>query len=386
MQKSFFNDLKLGIVGGGQLGRMIIQAAVDYNVHIEVLDPSPEAPCRWLAHRFHQGSLTDYDAVMAFGKDLDVITIEIENVNTEALTDLQKQGKRVYPDPAVVRLVQDKQQQKRFFAEHNIPTSPFEIVEDRAAVAQLIEEGKKQLPAVHKIAKGGYDGQGVSVLRNASDLEKTFDAPGLVEDFIPFEKEIAVIAARRPSGEVTTFPPVEMAFHPTANLVEFLFAPTDLTEEQRAEVDRIGTQVVEALDYVGVLAVEMFLTKDGKLLVNELACRPHNSGHHTIRANRTSQFEQHLRAVLDIPLGDTAALSPAAMVNILGAPGQTGPATYQGLEEALAIPGVYPHIYGKAETRPFRKMGHTLIVDESVEGLKEKALKVKDLLQAVSST
>ncbi|MFK7969229.1 MAG: 5-(carboxyamino)imidazole ribonucleotide synthase [Bacteroidia bacterium] len=384
MQKSFFKNLKLGIVGGGQLGRMLIQAAVDYNVHIEVLDPSPEAPCRWLAHRFHQGSLTDYDAVMAFGKDLDVITIEIENVNTDALADLQKQGKRVYPDPQTIRLIQDKRSQKNFFQEKNIPTSPFVLVEHQKEVIQQFGEGKFALPAVHKLAKAGYDGRGVNVIRTEEELADSFDAPGLVEDFIPFEKEIAVIAARRPSGEVTTFPPVEMAFHPTANLVEFLFAPADLTAEQVAEVHRLGVKVVEELKYVGVLAVELFLTKEGKLLVNELAPRPHNSGHHTIRANHTSQFEQHLRAILDLPLGDTAALCPAAMVNLLGAPGQTGSATYAGLDEALAIPGVYPHIYGKAETRPFRKMGHTLIIDTDVEALKAKAIRVKDLLSAVS--
>lgn len=384
MHKSFFKDLKIGILGGGQLGRMLIQAAVDYNVHIEVLDPSPEAPCRWLAHRFQQGSLTDYDTVMEFGKDLDLITIEIENVNTDALAALQAQGKQVYPDPGVIRLIQDKRSQKCFFRDAGIPTSPFELVESRKNVQALFADGKASLPAVHKLAKAGYDGRGVNVLRSERDFMDTFDAPGLIEDFIPFEKEIAVIVARRPSGEVTTFPPVEMAFHPTANLVEFLFAPAGLSGEQFFEVHKLGAKVVEELKYVGVLAVELFLTKEGKLLVNELAPRPHNSGHHTIRANATSQFEQHLRAILDLPLGDTSALCPAAMVNLLGAPEQQGPASYEGLEEALSIPGVYPHIYGKAETRPFRKMGHSIIVDVDIERLKEKALKVKDLLRAVS--
>lgn len=382
MEKAFFRDLRLGILGGGQLGRMLIQAAVDYNVHIAVLDPSAEAPCRDVAHQFTQGSLTDFDTVMAFGQNLDVITIEIEKVNTDALLELQRQGKRVYPDPHTIKMIQDKRSQKAFFTDAQIPTAMYTLVENRDEVVQKVEGGEILLPAVHKLARDGYDGRGVNILRSEEDLRNTFDAPGLVEALIPFEKEIAVIAARRPNGETTAFPPVEMAFHPTANLVEFLFAPADLTESQIAAARDLAIRIVNELKYVGVLAVEMFLTQAGTLLVNELAPRPHNSGHHTIRANRSSQFEQHLRAILDLPLGDTAAYSPAAMVNLLGAPGHTGPATYAGMEEALAIPGVYPHIYGKAETRPYRKMGHTLIVDQDVERLKATALRVKDLLRA----
>lgn len=376
MEKKYYKDLKVGVLGGGQLGRMLIQAAVDYNVWIECLDPSAEAPCRHYAHGFTQGSLTDYDTVYAFGKDKDLLTIEIENVNTEALEALQAEGKKVYPDPKTIRMIQDKRLQKAYYMEHDIPTSPFILVEGK----EDLRNAADRLPGVFKLAKAGYDGRGVQVLKEAAAIEDAFDAPGLLEDFVDFEKEIAVIAARNPSGEIVTFPVVEMSFHPTANLVEFLFSPAEVTEAQEHRARKIANDLVEKLEFVGVLAIEMFVSRSGEILVNEIAPRPHNSGHHTIRANVTSQYEQHLRAILDLPLGATDILRPAAMVNMLGADGYKGPAIYEGLDKAMALGSVFPHIYGKAETKPFRKMGHVTLMANEIDALKEKAMQVKEMI------
>ena len=379
MGKYFYRDLKLGILGGGQLGRMLIQAAVDFNVHIRVLDPDPEAPCAGYAHAFTQGKLTDFDTVYKFGQHVDLLTIEIENVNTEALEALQEEGKIVYPDPKTIRMIQDKREQKQFFKDHGLPTSPFIRVQNKAQVL----DHEDMLPMVQKLAKAGYDGRGVQVLKDQASLKQAFDAPGLIESFVPFEKEIAIIVARNQQGEVSTFPLVEMVFHPTHNLVEYLFSPAELTEQQIAHAEKLARKLVNELEYVGLMAIEMFALPNGQLLINELAPRPHNSGHHTIRACMTSQYEQHLRAILGLPLGDTDLLIPAAMVNILGEAGYTGPAKYIGMEEVLNMSGVYPHLYGKTQTKPHRKMGHITILDEDIERLKAKVGIVKDSLKVV---
>lgn len=379
-QASFYQDLRLGILGGGQLGRMLLQAGIDYNLHISVLDPSAEAPCRPYAHHFVQGSLTDYDTVYAFGKAVDVLTIEIENVNTDALLALQKEGKTVYPDPATIRMIQDKREQKQFFVKNDLPTAPFTLTQNAAEVQALVDK----LPAVQKLGKAGYDGRGVQVLREAADLSKAFDAPGLVESFVPFEKEIALIVARNPQGEVRTFPLVEMVFHPEHNLVEYLMAPAQVSEEVADKARLIAERLVEKLAYVGLMAIEMFVEKEGSVIINEVAPRPHNSGHQTIKANATSQYEQHLRAILGLPLGDCAQLCPAAMVNLLGADGYTGQAIYDGIDAILAIEGVYPHIYGKAQTKPYRKMGHVTILGETHLALQEKVQKVRKSVQVIA--
>jgi len=377
---SFRQDLTIGILGGGQLGRMLIQGAIDLNLKIHVLDPSAEAPARPYAHSFTQGSLTDYDTVMAFGENLDLITVEIENVNTEALAALKEQGKTVYPDPDHLKLIQDKREQKQFYEQHGLPTPPFVLVENQAEVIAH----KHRLPAVNKLGKAGYDGRGVQIIRTEADLEKAFDEPGLLEDLIPFEKEIAVLVARNADGQTITYPVVEMVFHPVHNLVEYLFSPADLSVLQAVQAKELAVSVVEKMEYVGLMAVEMFFTKEGTFLINEVAPRPHNSGHHTIRACQTSQYEQHLRAILGLPLGETEQMIPAAMLNLLGEPGHTGPTHYQGMEEALALPGVYPHIYGKAETRPFRKMGHVTLLDKDPTNLQKRAREVGNLLKVVT--
>lgn len=366
----------IGIIGGGQLGRMLLQAGFNWNLSFAVLDPDAQAPCASMAP-FTQGSLTDYQTVVDFGLGCDVITIEIENVNTQALRELEQRGKKVFPQPHIIELIQDKRTQKQFYATHGIPTAPFLLVDSRADVARHPDF----LPAVHKLGREGYDGKGVQVLRTAVDLPRAFDAPGVLEQWVDFEKEMAVIAARNEQGEVVVYPPVEMVFHPEANLVEYLFSPASVADSVQQEATRLARLLIETLGLVGVLAVEMFVTRAGDVLVNEVAPRPHNSGHQTIEANTTSQYEQHLRAILGLPLGDTRQRMPSAMVNLLGAEGYSGPARYEGWETVLAIPGVHVHLYGKHHTRPFRKMGHVTITDQDMESLKKKANFVKDNLR-----
>jgi 5-(carboxyamino)imidazole ribonucleotide synthase len=379
LSTTFDPHFKLGILGGGQLGRMLLQAGIDFNIPFSILDPDPHAPCSSLAE-FHHGKLTDFDTVMKFGASCSHLTIEIENVNTAALKELVKQGKKVYPQPEVIELIQDKRSQKIFYRDCKIPTADFIFTENASDVKKNID----YFPAVNKLAREGYDGRGVQVLNTASDANKAFDAPGLLEKRIDFEKEISVIVARNQHKQVVTYPVVEMVFHPTQNLVEYLFSPAILPRTTALLADEIARKIIDALDMVGLLAVEMFVTKEGGILVNEIAPRPHNSGHHTIEANVTSQYEQHLRAILNLPLGDTDVIAPSAMVNLLGEPGHTGPANYEGFEKVLSMPGVHVHLYGKQLTKPFRKMGHVTIVDQDLESLKKKANFVKQTLKVIT--
>lgn len=379
MATTFDKNNKLGILGGGQLGRMLIQSGIDFNIPFSILDPDAHAPCSTLAE-FSQGKLTDFDTVMKFGSACDVITIEIENVNTAALKELVKQGKKVFPQPEIIELIQDKRKQKKFYQDQNIPTAEFLIVEN----AVDVKRNRSFLPAVNKLGREGYDGRGVQIIRTEDDLAKAFDAPGLLEKLVPFEKEIAVIVARNETGEIKTFPVVEMIFHPVQNLVEYLFAPAQLDTEILNHADHIAKDLIEKLSMVGLLAVEMFVTKNGEVLVNEIAPRPHNSGHQTIEANITSQYEQHLRAILNLPLGDTRLIMPSAMVNLLGETPYEGFAQYQGMNDVLAISGVHVHLYGKRITKPFRKMGHVTIVDPDITELKKKANFVKQTLKVIA--
>lgn len=357
---------------------MLIQSGIDFNFNFAVLDPDEHAPCKGLAE-FHQGKLTDFDTVLKFGESCDIITIEIENVNTAALKELAKKGKKVFPQPEVIELIQDKRVQKCFYKDNHIPTANFVLTENRADVARLAK-----LPVVNKLGKEGYDGRGVQVLREKADLQKAFDKPGLLEELIDFEKEISVIVARNEKGEVEVFPAVEMVFHPEQNLVEYLFAPAQVSAAIAQQADAIARSVINKLGMIGLLAVEMFVTKSGEVLVNEIAPRPHNSGHQTIEANVTSQYEQHLRAITGLPLGKTDLLLPSAMVNLLGEPGFTGPARYQGFGEVMKTKGVHIHLYGKAQTKPFRKMGHVTIVDQDIDSLKQKADFVKRTLKVIA--
>ncbi len=378
--KEFYQNYKIGILGGGQLGRMLLQSAIDFNLDVSILDPDENAPCKNLVANFQVGKLTDYDAVYNFGTYCDLITIEIENVNVEALKQLQKEGKTVYPQPEIIELIQDKTKQKQFYKENNIPTADFVLTNNKEEVL----ENAAFLPAVNKLATEGYDGRGVQMLRTAADLEKVFEAPSLLEKLIDFEKEISVIVARNEEGEIKTFPAVELVFHPEHNLVEYLLSPAVIKKEVEEKAEKIAISLIKKLEMVGLLAVEMFVTKNGEVLVNEVAPRTHNSGHQTIEANFTSQFEQHLRAILNMPLGVTDTKISSAMVNLLGADNYTGEAKYEGLEAVLKMKGTYVHLYGKKLTKPFRKMGHVTIIDQDVEKLKEKVKFVKANLKVIA--
>jgi 5-(carboxyamino)imidazole ribonucleotide synthase len=359
---------------------MLLQEAANYDVRTSVLDPSKDAPCSALCNEFTNGSFQDFDTVISFGTGKDVLTVEIEHVNTEALEVLEKDGVAVYPKPLFLRMVQDKGLQKEFYKKHNIPTAPFHLIDSTTE----LPFDSTVFPFVLKSRKGGYDGKGVQIIRSKEDLKTAFDGPCVVEELIPFEKELSVIIARNKQGETSTFPIVEMEFNPEANLVEFLFSPAQVSDDVEREAQSIATQIVEASDFVGLLAVELFLTKEGKLLVNEMAPRPHNSGHHTIEACTTSQYEQHLRAILSLPLGVTTLIQPAVMINLLGAGGHEGPVHYKGLTEALKMPGVHLHIYGKPHTKPFRKMGHVTVTDPDLTCAQERARTILHLIKVES--
>ncbi len=380
MSKPFYNNFKLGVLGGGQLGKMLIQEAVNLNIDTYIVDPDANAPCKDICTKFFHGSLKDFDTVYNFGKQVDLLTIEIEHVNVEAMEKLQAEGLQVYPQPEILKIVQDKGLQKQFYRLNKIPTAPFHLVSNKAEISQFAGE----FPFFQKLRKEGYDGKGVVRLSDPNNLEKAFDAPSVLEKLVDFEKEISVIVSRNAKGEISSFPTVELVFNPEANLVEHLFAPANVSGEIEKQAKEIAIHVIESLKMVGLLAVEMFLTKTGEILVNEIAPRPHNSGHHTIEAAFTSQYMQHLRAILNLPPGNTDIKTPAVMVNLLGEPGFTGDALYEGIEEVLGIDGVNIHLYGKTTTKPFRKMGHVTIIDKDLKSAMQKAEKVKKILKVKS--
>jgi 5-(carboxyamino)imidazole ribonucleotide synthase len=371
---------KLGILGGGQLGRMLIQEAVNFNIHISVLDPSVNAPCADLANNFVVGNFNDYQTVLDFGKTVDVLTIEIEHVNIEALEELERLGKKVFPTPQALRTIQDKGLQKQFYKANNIPTAPFHLIDNAEDALLFKEKG----PFMQKLRKGGYDGKGVTPLRTEAEFNAAFNAPSVLEEFVPFVKELAVIVARNESGEIATFPLVEMEFNPEANLVEFIFSPANVNVEIENNAKKIATDIANKLEHVGLLAIELFLTEDGNLLVNEIAPRPHNSGHHTIEACFVSQYGMHLRAILNMPLGSTGLRTPAVMINLLGEKGFEGKARYENIEEVLQTEGAYIHLYGKEDTKSFRKMGHITVCNTNLEEAKATARKFLKEVKVVS--
>ncbi|MBU2020127.1 MAG: 5-(carboxyamino)imidazole ribonucleotide synthase [Bacteroidetes bacterium] len=376
---NYGKNFKLGMLGGGQLGQMFIQQAMNFDVRVHCLDPDPDAPCADLASSFTVGSLTDFDTVYSFGKSKDLLTIEIENVNIDALDLLQKEGKIIFPSPRTLRIIQDKGLQKEFYAANNLPTAGFSIFNSKAEIQQT-----KNFPFVQKLRTGGYDGKGVQVIRNQNDFEKLFDAPSIVEEMIPFIKELSVIVSRNQNGQTAVYPTVECEFNPDANLVEFLFSPADISENIEKKAQEIALDVINKLDFVGILAVELFLTESGEILINEVAPRPHNSGHQTIEGNITSQFEQHLRSILNWPLGSTDIIQPSVMINLLGSANFQGKAYYENLEDILQLSGVHIHLYGKEFTKPFRKMGHVTICHKEIEEAKKIARQVKEKLKVIS--
>ena len=376
----FSSDFKLGILGGGQLGKMLLAETRKYDIQTYVLDPSAAAPSQFGATQFVVGDLMDYATVYDFGKKVDVLTIEIENVNLDALDTLEAEGLAVYPSPKTLRLIQNKGTQKDYYVTHGIPTSPHQ----RFASITALQDSGLAFPYVWKCAQFGYDGNGVKIVRTAADLAQLPDVECIAEQMVPFKNELAVIVARSVSGEVKTYPVVEMEFHPEANQVEYVICPARIAASVAEKATEIALQVSKAFSHIGLLAVEMFQTADDEILVNEVAPRPHNSGHYSIEASYTSQFENHLRAILNLPLGSTASKVAGIMVNLVGAEGFSGPVVYENIEKILAIDGVTPHIYGKRETRPFRKMGHVTIVNENMEKARKIAEEVKNSIRVIS--
>lgn len=382
MKNYFSSSFKLGILGGGQLGKMMLYDTRKYDIQTYVLDPSTEAPCKIACDHFEQGSLTDYDTVYNFGKKVDVLTFEIETVNVAALEALEKEGKKVYPSSKTLRNIQDKGVQKDFYTTHEIPTAMYK----KYAFAKAISEESPSYPFIWKSCQGGYDGKGVAVVRSAQDLDNLPQVPCIAEAMIPFKNELAVIVARSVSGEVLTYPVVEMEFHPEANQVEYVICPARIDEAVAQKARAIAEKVSNAFEHVGLLAVEMFQTADDNILVNEVAPRPHNSGHYSIEGSYTNQFEQHLRAILDLPLGDTSSKAGAVMVNLVGEEGHEGQVYYENIESILRLTGVTPHIYGKKLTRPFRKMGHVTIINKDINEARKTAQKVKQTIRVISTS
>lgn len=381
----FSSTAKLGILGGGQLGKMLLYTTRKWDITTHVLDPSQSAPAKLACDHFSQGDFKDYQTVYDFGKHLDVITIEIEHVNTEALHQLEKEGVQVYPSAATLELIQNKGVQKDFYQQNQIPTSKHQRFENTAVLRQALETGKLNYPFVWKAALMGYDGNGVSIIRSKQDIDQLNDQECIAEELVPFTHELAVIVARSAKGEMKTYPVVEMEFHPEANQVEYVLCPARISESIKKKATEIAIKTAEAFSHVGLLAVELFLTEEGEIMVNEVAPRAHNSGHLTIETSLTDQFEQHIRAVLGLPLGSTNATVAGVMVNLVGAEGHTGQVHYNNIEQALSIEGVTPHIYGKKDTRPFRKMGHVTIVNEDINIAREVAEKVKKIITVISN-
>ncbi len=383
-EKIFHPDFRLGILGAGQLGKMLAIAAADWHLPVHALDRSRRFPAGPYCAGFMEGDFHNADDVHAFGKNMDVLTIEIEHVATDALFRLEAEGVAVHPCPGALAIIKDKGLQKQFWEQHHLPASPFRLYESGQALREAVQAGRERFPFVQKSRTEGYDGRGVAVIRTESDMHKLLETPCLAEDLVDIDKELAVIAARNTAGELVAYPAVEMVFHPEANLVEFLICPARIPLEVEKAAKALALRAVEAFDICGLLAVELFLTRSGELLINEVAPRPHNSGHHTINSCYTSQFEQHLRGILGLPLGSVQMKTPSVMLNLLGEPGYSGPAHYQGMETCLAMEGVKVHLYGKADTKPYRKMGHVTVLDADPERALEKARQVRETLKVWS--
>lgn len=380
----FSSNFKLGILGGGQLGKMLLYSTRKFDVYTSVLDPSAEAPCKIACNEFHQGDLMDFDTVYNFGKNVDVLTFEIEHVNVDALQKLEEEGVQVYPSSKTLQTIQNKGIQKLFYQKHNIPTAPFSIYMSLEELLHSVENDVISIPFVWKSTQFGYDGTGVKIVRSLADLENLPNVECMCEELVEFKNELAVIVSRNVSGEVKTYPVVEMEFHPEANQVEYVICPARISEDIQAKAKKVALQVSEALQHTGILAVELFQTQNDEILVNEVAPRPHNSGHYSIEASYTDQFEQHIRAILNLPLGNTASKVAGIMVNLVGAEGHTGDVVYENIEKIMQLEGVTPHIYGKKQTRPFRKMGHVTIVNEDVAEARKIAATVKQTINVIS--
>ena len=380
----FSSDFKLGILGGGQLGKMLLFDTRKFDIQTYVLDPSDEAPCKIACDQFFKGDLMDFETVYNFGKKVDVLTFEIELVNLDALVKLEDEGLKVYPSPKTLKLIQNKGIQKDFYTQHTIPTANYKRFDNLKSLIVDILDSKTKLPFVWKCTEFGYDGNGVKVIRQISDLDNLANVECIAEEMVPFKNELAVIVCRNPSGEIRTYPVVEMEFHPEANQVEYVICPARIDDAVAEKARAIALNISKEFNHVGLLAVEMFQTEDDEIIVNEVAPRPHNSGHYSIEASYTSQFENHLRAILDLPLGNTESNVAGIMVNLVGEEGFSGNVLYENIEKILGWNGVTPHIYGKKQTRPFRKMGHVTIVNEDINEARRIAEDVKNTIRVIS--
>lgn len=384
MEKLVTSEVKLGVIAGGQLGKMLVLAASNWNVNTYVMDKDDHCPASSSCTYFLKGDQLNFDDVYRLGQMVDVLTLELENVNIDALKKLKQEGKKIIPDPDKLEIIQDKGLQKQFFKKIKVPSSSFMLFKDRKEITDSINNGNLSFPFVQKLRKGGYDGRGVAIIHSKNKMADLLDGPSVVEEFIKVNKEISAIVARNERGEVKCHPTVEMEFNPNANLVEKLICPSTLPEEIENEAEAIAIKIITELDLYGLLAVEMFVDNNKKIWVNEVAPRPHNSGHHTIESAITSQFEQLLRAIFNLPLGSTKLKMPAVMINLLGEQGHDGKVKYKGLTEAMAVEGVKIHLYGKKITKPFRKMGHVTVLAPTIEQAKEKADIVKNKMKVVS--
>ena len=384
MKNYFSSDFKLGVLGGGQLGRMLLTETQKFDIFTSILDSSAEAPCAQICNEFHQGNLLDFNTVYNFGKQVDLLTIEIENVNIDALDRLEKEGLTIYPTPKSIRIIQNKATQKNFYKEKNIPTAAYFHFAYLEELKHSYHNSIIKFPFVWKAARFGYDGTGVKIVRTFKDIENLPQGECIVEKLIPFKNELAVIVARNHDGDVTSYPVVEMEFHPEANQVEYVICPARIDDNIAKKAREIALKVADAFDFVGLLAVEMFQTEEDEILVNEVAPRTHNCGHYSIEASNTNQFEQHLRSILNLPLGNTESKVAGIMVNLVGAEGYTGEVIYENIDKILQIDGVTPHIYGKKITKPFRKMGHVTIVNKDINKARKVAQQVKKLIKVIS--
>jgi 5-(carboxyamino)imidazole ribonucleotide synthase len=374
--------LKVGILGGGQLGRMLLQAAANYPVETHVLEADDDCPSAHLCRFFVKGSIRDFDTVYNFGKGLDAVTIEIENVNIDALEKLESDGVKVYPKPSVLRIIKNKAAQKKYYSQFQIPTAEYTIINGK----HEITNHQHLLPAVHKSAEGGYDGKGVEIINNLAEAEKGFDGESVLERKVKIKKEIAQIVAVDAHGKTALYPPVEMIFNKDFNLLDYQLCPAEISQNVLWKIEAIALSVVRNFNSPGLFAVELFVDANDDVLVNETAPRVHNSGHHTIEAHYSSQFDMLWRIILGYPLGNTKAILSSAMINVIGGDGHTGQALYDGLEEVLKIDNAFVHIYGKHQTKPGRKMGHVTVMSNEKADLVHKANKIKSLIQVVSKS
>ena len=380
----FSSNFKLGILGGGQLGKMLLSESTRYDIFSKVLDPNPNAPCSTIANEFTVGDLTNYQDVINFCEDVDVVTVEIENVNSDALAFLESKGKKVFPSASTLKTIQNKSIQKDFYKNNNLPTSKYKNYNSLTELLNDFNKNKIQLPAVWKSAKFGYDGKGVKIIENYDDLNSLPDVECLIEDKVVIKKEISVIVARNEDGEQACFPVVEMEFNPTSNLVEYIMCPADISKELEDCAVSVAIKTAQRLNCVGLLAVELFITNEDEILINEVAPRPHNSGHHTIECCMTSQFDQHIRSILNLPLGDTAIKIPGIMVNLVGENKVEGDVVYQNINKVLEMDGVYTHIYGKKKSRLNRKMGHITVANKDISEAIHIGKKIKQIVKVTA--